>query len=191
MAAAPRALVFLAGRLPLQGLGCLPPHQGEVRLSPGLGGLFTHAPPEIGVPGYLHVGNSAFCTVPAPWTQGLGAARKAVDSPRLLFPGSFLSSLPRSEGAHSFPVHPGPPAQASPPTWRCSRSAGCKGPGRWDHQAGAGANVSVALVSHCGSGTGPQARTGACTHRRVHTQACTRTGAHTHTHQERPDLKPG
>ena len=79
--------------------------------------------------------NSAFCTLLAPWTQGWGAVQKAGGSPRLLFPGSGLLPSQVSRCAQLPGVHPGPPAQASPPTWKCSRSRGCEGPGRGDHQA--------------------------------------------------------
>ena len=130
-----------------------------------VGGLFTHSPPEMGVPGSLLVGNSAFCTVPVPWTQGSGAVRTTVGSPRLLFPGSGLLASQVGSGTQLPGVHPGPPAQASPPTWRRSRSAGCEGPGRWDHQAADGAEASAASASHGGNGAGSQAHTGAHTPR--------------------------
>lgn len=135
MTATPGALVFLAGRVPLQGPGCLPPHQGEVGLSPGLGvsSPTLHLKWEFQVPSSWE---TAFCTVPVPWTQ-VGSGTQ--------LPG----------------VHPGPPAQASPPTWRRSRSAGCEGPGRWGHQAADGAKASAASASHGGNGAGSQAHTGA------------------------------
>ena len=160
MTATPGALVFLAGRVPLQGPGCLPPHQGEVGLSPGLGvsSPTLHLKWEFQVPSSWE---TAFCTVPVPWTQGSGAMRKTVGSPWLLFPGSGLLASQVGSGAQLPGVHPGPPAQASPPTWRRSRSAGCEGPGRWGHQAADGAKASAASASHGGNGAGSQAHTGA------------------------------